>query len=518
MSRVRRASTAAALTYVQFGLSLIVGIALVPFILDRVGVRLYGYWLASGEVLAYAAMADFGVLAALPWMIAEADGRGDRAAMKRLISTGACAALVVSAVYLAIVLVLWRIAPALLNIGPAERAIVDGPLALMAVATAILIPLRVASSTLMALQDVKVHGLLGVGSRLIEVVLVVTLLLNGFGLYALAAAATLPPFLVVSFSLVRLRMVAPDLLRRWPRPSPFEVVRLFREGLGAWLGGWGWRLTLAADAVILAAIGGPVWVTVMAMTAKLGQMFTQMSWVPGDSGMVGLANLAGEDQPDRVRDAVAAVMRVYLALVTAGAAIVLAVNAPFVAGWLGAELFGGLALNAVLAAVMVVMTMVHGLAVVGSVLGARVPVGLATLVSALVQVALGYVLANAIGMAGVPLAAVVAQVLVLTPLLIRVLPARAGVSVGSLARDVCVPWALRAAPVLAACAVAGPLLADVPLVAAIALGGATGLASLWMVRRLLLDYPPVAAMLQARLAFLRPGVAPLPAAPRGPLP
>lgn len=518
MSRVRRASTAAALTYVQFGLSLVVGIVLVPFILERVGVRIYGYWLASGEVLAYAAMADFGVLSALPWMIAEADGRGDRARIRQLISTGMFAAAIVSLVYLLLVALLWQVAPGMLRLSPAERDIVNGPLAFLAGATALLIPLRVLNSTLAALQDVKVHGALGVVSRLFEVGLVVTLLFKGFGLYALAAAATMPAFLVISVSLLRLRAIAPDLLRGLPLPSVGEIAHMFREGMGAWLGGWGWRLTLAADALILTTVGGPVWVTVMAMTAKLGQMLTQMSWVPGDSGMVGLANLAGEGEPGRVRAASAAVLRVYLALASSGAAVVLAVNAPFVRGWLGAELFGGASLNVMLALMMVSVTLTHGLAAVGSVLGNRVPVGIVTFAAALVQVPLAYALARTIGLPGVPLASVLVNGFVLTPLLIRVQPERAGLDRATLVRDVGIPWALRAAPVLVLAAIASYLLDGLPLVAAIGAGGVVGVSSVWIVRRLLLDYPPVTALVETRLAQLRATRARWAAAPRAPLP
>ena len=75
MSRTHRASIAASFAYLQFALSIVVGVGLVPFVLHRVGERLYGFWLASGEVLAYAAMADLGVMGVVPWLIAEADGR-----------------------------------------------------------------------------------------------------------------------------------------------------------------------------------------------------------------------------------------------------------------------------------------------------------------------------------------------------------------------------------------------------------------------------------------------------------
>src|SRR4051812_9562167 len=339
MSRTHRASIAASFAYLQFALSIVVGLGLVPFVLHRVGERLYGYWLASGEVLAYAAMADLGVLGVVPWLIAEADGRRDRQAMQRIMSTAACVALFVSVAYGTLVLVLWHIAPAVLSLAPADRAAIVGPLTTIACVTAVVLPLRVAGSTLVGLQDVKFYGAMSTGTWVLDLVITVTLLMRGYGLYALALGAAVPSLISAGVMIVRLRIVAPDLVRGWPRPSGAAVVRLFREGFGAWLGAWGWRLSIATDAIVLASLGHPVWITMLAMTAKLGQMMTQMSWVPGDSSLVGLAQLSGEQKPDRLRDAVSAVFRVYLALATGAACVLLAVNGAFVTGWVGTHLF-----------------------------------------------------------------------------------------------------------------------------------------------------------------------------------
>jgi len=519
VSRTHRASIAAMFAYLQFALSIAVGIALVPFVLHQVGQRLYGYWLASGEILAYAAMADFGVMGVVPWLIAEADGRKDRAAVRRLMSTAFYAALAVSAIYAVLVLVLWRIAPAVLNLSPADRTSIVGPLAIIACVTAIVMPLRVAGSALMGLQDVKFYGALTTATWAVDLVITVTLLYNGYGLYALALGAAIPSALGVLATAVRLRVIAPDLFGHWPRPLVDDVARLFREGFGAWMGAWGWRLSAATDAIVLASLGQPVWITRLVMTAKLGQTLTQMSWVPGDSSLVGLAQLSGEQQPERVRAAVGALFRVYLALATAGACIILAVNGAFVRGWLGTNIFGGPALNAVLATLIVVATMTHGLSVMTSVLGRRMHVGVVTLTSGIVQVALAFVLARRIGLIGIPLASLCAQLFLLIPLLFPALSSQSGLTWGAFLREVAQPWALRSLPLLGICALAGPWLLTVPLWASIPLGGMTGLVYLWFARPLILDYPPVARVIRARLASVRlDGLVPLPAIDRPPSP
>lgn len=519
MSRTHRASISAMFAYVQFGLSIAVGIALVPFVLHQVGERLYGYWLASGEVLAYAAMADFGVMGVVPWLIAEADGRKDRAAIRRLMSTAFHAALVVSAIYAVLVVVLWRIAPAVLNLAPADRASIAGPLTIIACVTAIVVPLRVAGTALMGLQDVKFYGALTTANWAIDLVITVTLLYNGYGLYALALGAAIPSALGVIATGVRLRVIAPDLLGGWPRPQFSEVTRLFREGFGAWIAAWGWRLSAATDAIVLASLGQPIWIIRLAMTAKLGQMLTQMSWVPGDSSLVGLAQLSGEQQPARVRAAVVALFRVYLALATAGACVILAVNGAFVRGWLGGDVFGGTSLNAVLALLIVVATVTHGLSVMSSVLGRRMHVGIVTLTSGVVQVGLAFVLGRRFGLIGIPLASLCAQMFLLIPLLFPALSSQSGLTWGGFLREVVQPWTLRSLPLLAVCAVAGPLLFAVPMWISIPLGGAIALVYLWFARPLILDYPPVARLIRARLAALRlDGLMPLSPAERPPAP
>lgn len=503
MSRTRRASVTASFTYLQFALSIVVGVALVPFVLHRVGERLYGYWLASGEVLAYAAMADLGVMGVVPWLVAEADGRGDRRAIQRIMSTAVCAALFVSAIYGGLVLLLWRVAPSILSLAPADRAAIAGPLMVIACVTAVVLPLRIAGSTLVGLQDVKFYGAMSTATWAMDLVVTVSLLLNGYGLYALALGAAVPSLISSVVMVLRLRALAPDLVHRWPRPSAREVARLFREGFGAWLGAWGWRLSIATDAIVLASLGHPVWITMLAMTAKLGQMMTQMSWVPGDSSLVGLAQLSGEQRPERLRDAVSAVFRVYLALATGGTCILLAVNGAFVSGWVGAHLFAGGGVNAVLAILIVVSTLSHGMAVVVSALGKRMHVGLAALCSGTIQVGLALVLGRRFGLIGIPLASLSAQAIVLIPLLLPALAERTGLGISGLARQVVWPWASRSLPLIVVCAIAGASPLPLSFPGAVVAGVLVGLAYAWFARPLILGYPPVAALIRGRLAAWR---------------
>ncbi|HXG54999.1 MAG TPA: hypothetical protein VNJ03_06430 [Vicinamibacterales bacterium] len=503
MSRTHRASITATFAYLQFGLSIVVGIVMVPFVLDRVGARLFGYWLASGEVLAYAAMADLGILGVVPWMIARADGRKDRDEIRRLLSTGFVAAMIVSLAYVAIVITMWNVAPDLLKLRPDERALIAGPLAFLACVTAIVLPMRVANSALGGLQDVRFCGAMNTVWWALDAVITVTLLYRGYGLWALAIGASIPSVMGACTAVIRLRWIAPDLLYSWPRPSSSAVATLFREGSGGWLGAWGWRLSSATDAIVVGTFAQGSMITVLAMTAKLGMMLTNMAWVPGDSGLVGLAQLSGEGHGDRLTAAVRALLRVYLALATAAACVGLAINGAFVRGWVGPENFGGARLNIALAGMAICATAVHGLSTVISVLGRRLWVGIVTLVAGAAQIGLAFLLGRRLGLIGIPLAGLLAQSCLLIPLLLPALRGTTGLTPMALVRGVLVPWAARSVPLLVLSASLGLALGHVPIWSAVPIGGLVGLVALYVSRKLILDYPPVANLIRGRLAVVR---------------
>ena len=129
---------------------------------------------------------------------------------------------------------------------------------------------------------------------MLNVVVTVVLLLNGYGLYALAWASIVPTLVGVIASAVRLRTLAPDLMTSWTRPAPSELAPLIVNGFGVWLGGFGWLLLSSSNALVITFLGHPEWVPIFSCTAKVSVAATQLVWLTPDSGLVGLAQLHGE--------------------------------------------------------------------------------------------------------------------------------------------------------------------------------------------------------------------------------
>jgi hypothetical protein len=327
-----------------------------------------------------------------------------------------------------------------------------------------------------------------------SVVLTAVMLQTGFGLYAIALGTAAPQLLAGLVNLMRVGAIAPDLLRHWRLPRWTAVRSLFKEGTGAWMGGWGWRLISATDGLVLAILGRPTAVTALACTSKMSAALVQLSWVPCDSGLIGLANLAGERQDARLREAIVVMMRVYLALAGAAACVILAVNPAFVSRWVGGLQFAGGKANALLAIVAVAMTLAHALAVVPSVLGQRMQIGMATFGSGVVHVGVAFALGAWLGIPGVLLAGVVSHGIVFPAMAWKPFADATRMAETSLLADVIKPWLIRFLP-LALIAIAIEQVVGVPPVPVIgAIAAATGLAAMWYMRPLYLQFGPVRAL------------------------
>ncbi|HEX8650905.1 MAG TPA: hypothetical protein VF708_08680 [Pyrinomonadaceae bacterium] len=455
MSRKRKALITAGFSYTQFALAMASGILLIPLILSHLGAKTYGLWLASGELLAYTSVLDLGVFAVLPWMIAEADGRGDRSAMRSLITRGLFVGLIVGVALGGICLLSWIFLPSLLKLTTADSAALKGPLALLITTTALVYPLRVFNAVLAGLQDAAFNGMLAVSQLVLSIALTLSLLLTGYGLFSLAVAAAFPSLFAGIAGLWRIKTIAPDLLRGWSWPRLTSIASLFGGGVGTWFGGFGWQLVAASSSLVIAYLGHPEWVPIYACTMKFSQLLMQVSWLLPDSGLVGLAQLHGEGSRERVRQVVGTMLQLYLVLSGAAACAILALNPGFVRLWVGPNLFGGLTLNALFAIGLIWLSLIHGLICSSAVLGNRLRVGMAQLVNGILYLILAVWLGRRWGLGGIALATLLSSGLTTLPFGAWLLKSVIGLELRWLVLELFGRWFLRIVPLLAVAYVLG---------------------------------------------------------------
>jgi hypothetical protein len=253
-------------------------------------------------------------------------------------------------------------------------------------------------------------------------------------------------------------------------------------------------------------------VPVYACTIKLCATLTQLGWVVPDSGLIGLAQLHGaEPRSERLAARVVALLHLHLLLAGASACMVLAFNPAFVTRWVGAAFFAGLPLNAILAAGVVSVSMVHGFHTVAAVLGRRMAVGVVTLVNAAVQVGVAIVLGHRLGLLGVAAASIVSAAVTSMPAGVVLLRSVTMVTIDEFTKDAIKPWLRRCAPLVAIAAVVGVLSTRLGVGFAGCSAAVIAAAYLWQMRALyrILPLDPRWARWLVSLRLL-PAIAPAP--------
>ncbi len=502
MSRTRKTLVAATFSYTQFATGILAAIVLTPLILSHVGSREYGIWLAGLEALGYAAMADVGVFAVLPWMFAKADGQRDPTNVRRLLAHGLLMGMVVGLAYAAMAGLFWFCLPDVLNLAEKDRALIGGPMAVLAALIAAGFPLRVFSALRIGLQDVWFNGTAALVQFALSVGITIVLLLNGFGLHALAAAAAFPPLLTALAALLRTAWSDRSLLQDWPRPTFSDCVSLLREGLGAWFSSFGVQMVWASSALIIVYLGHPEWVIIYWCTARMSHILLQLSWVLPDSSLPGLAQLHGEGRVERVREVIATTFRLNLVLASGAALVVLTTNAVFVPWWVGHDYYGGWWLNSLFGIGVIGTSIVHGIVSPAAVIGNRLRVGVNSMLGGLAYVGMALTLGAQLGLEGLALAAPLSGLLVIALPTARLLGERTGITWRAMTSDALGSYAFRFTPLVAA---AGLFPIAFPEAAATALFVSLMLVSahLWLTQNYYLDLT-VQDSLRQCLGRLRP--------------
>jgi O-antigen/teichoic acid export membrane protein len=442
------------------------------------------------------------VLSVLPWLLAEAEGRRDRTELSDMVSQGLWLSACVGIVYAVVALVSWQLLPTKMFLTPADRTMVDGPLAVFVLGTAITYPLRVYRALLAGMQDVFFNGVVTISQTAISTLLTAVLLIKGFGLYAIVAAAVGPSLLAHVAWVIRAAAIAPDIVWHVSRPR-FEQMRLlFTNGFGTWLGDLGWQLLAASNGIVITYMGHPEWVPVYACTAKLGAMCMQLTWVLPDSGHIGLAQLHGErTSTARVRDVVLMMQRVHLLTAGAVACGLLAFNPAFVTRWVGALLFGGLGLNALLAVGVILGSFTHGLITSAAIVGNRPRVGALVFVNGIVQAPLAIVLGHRFGLIGVAWATVVAASMTSLPGAIMLLRPTTSLGARGLLADIVMPWTIRVLPFATVSAVIGTFYQSLGLWLSAVAATLVCAAYSWQMRALAAELPLNARVTQWLVRF-----------------
>ncbi len=404
-SRRRAARIHLTLNYANSALVAASGLLLVPLYLRSFGLETYGAWVASGSVLGMVGILDFGFNLVFAQRLAVRAGSGDRGGFVTAAGGGLVITLVSAALIAAVCLAMSSWIPQLVN-SPREQY---GPLRaafrLAAIGAAAGVVQYGLAAVAQAWQLTAPIGVSFLAATAAGVAATLAGLSGGHGVAALgmgALARGLTGALVLGVSVAR-------TWRRqgWPRPRMVaaETAALARSTAPVFFARGARTVVGRFQPAVVAALLGPAPAAVLSITGQIYDLCLTLLAHLGSASFSGLAHLSGEAAPGQVREVVRELLLVTTLAVALLAGPAAALNGGFIGLWVGPGVFGGALLSALLAVAMVVQSQVHQLMLVLSALGELEKTAWYSLGELAARVALIAALLPALGIAGMPLAA-----------------------------------------------------------------------------------------------------------------
>jgi O-antigen/teichoic acid export membrane protein len=339
MNRTKKFIDGVVLNYGYQAVVMVMGLWLTPFLLHHLGQHDYGVWLVGLQSLTYLSLLDIGVIGLLPREVARVSGRihmgADAQELRALLEENA-------------VVVLWQTPIVFLAMGVAWfllRNHIDGLESVFVIILAtygVQFPLRIFFAALEGLQDFAYVGYLQMVAWCAGVIVNVTLVYLGFGLYGLAIGWGLTQAVITFGSIWRMYSRYFEYTPRSIRWLPFNrMSKYLRSGFWMSVSQVTQMLLKGADIVLLAAVRGPSAVVPYSCSTKLQMVLANQPQVILQAAQPGLTQLRATSSREHVGRVIGTLAQAMLMMSGAVAAVVLAINKGFVQKWVGPEQFLG---------------------------------------------------------------------------------------------------------------------------------------------------------------------------------
>lgn len=349
--------------FLTLGLAVVQGFLLTPMAIKHIDYKLYGAWLATGQMLSWVSLLDPGVNEILRQRVAFVFGGKDRLGIGVILGSGLAVGFLITVIPTLAGLGLALVAPRFIPLAPAASGQLRNCLLAAACATGLTIASFTPGSALQGLQRHIIYGgvsLLGAASYLISALV---LLHRGWGLLAIPAALLLRGAIwIVGWTLPVL----------WIAKRELRALRIDwadgRQTLGLSAATGVSNIAVAlqtnTDTFIAGAMIGPESAAALSLTGALGDFIRLIPDRIVASFLPGLAHLAGEGNSGKFKAISWRLVQVIVALLALAIGSVVIVNQAFVTHWVGARSYGGLALTACLAVAVVLFSSCNLLGVI----------------------------------------------------------------------------------------------------------------------------------------------------------
>src|SRR3990172_5110434 len=160
-------------SYLSVVLAIVQGIVLVPLYLQKFNVALYGAWLASGNIISYLALFDFGLAAVVQQQVSQSYGAQQFDRVGSLLGTGIVIMAGFSLMVILIGMGLAPFIPAWVGANGVDAIVLQKAVYLATISTALIIWTYSFSAGIIAFQRMTMAGVANIGSWIIGILVTV---------------------------------------------------------------------------------------------------------------------------------------------------------------------------------------------------------------------------------------------------------------------------------------------------------------------------------------------------------
>ena len=280
----------------------LVAFFLMPFLVHRLGDRLYGYWALVGAVLGYYGLLDLGIVTAVQFQVAKALGNRDPEVANRTISTAFYIfALIGMFIFVLTLIVAW-FAPAFIS-SPQDIRLFRTVLALMGVGFAVGFPGRTFVGAISAHLRLDLTAGVSVLVLIVKTILIVLVIGRGGGIVSLALIALVGDAILYTLYYLILRKIQANLkislafanrqtLKDLFNYSRYALIVQISDQLRFFIDGWTVGIFVGVSAVTHYAVAGRLTQAFLAMMiALLGILSPWFSQLWGSSDFAGVQRI-----------------------------------------------------------------------------------------------------------------------------------------------------------------------------------------------------------------------------------
>ncbi len=322
------------LSVVSVAATTLVGFFLMPFVVHRLGDRMYGYWALVGSVLGYYGILDLGISPAVSFQVAKAIGKGDSEAPNRTISTAVVAFAALGLIALAITLLVAACSP-LFIASASDVKIFRAVLVMVGIGFAFGFPGRAFMGGVYAHLRNDLISSVGILILIVRTSLIVALVMKGYGIIGLALVSLLTDAGSYLTSYLILRRIQKGLRISIALADRSTFKELFDYGRYSMAIRVGDQLRFAMDGWMVAAFVGVAAVAHYTIASRLSGYF--LTFILSAVGLLQswFSQMLGSRDYDGIRRVLALGTRIAAALSTIVLCSFVFYGRAFIGTWMG---------------------------------------------------------------------------------------------------------------------------------------------------------------------------------------